>query len=55
MYGFADNTLFSYELNSLNLRKYTLPAFFNNYQAIKAINNKVYLLKDDGVEIYSVK
>ena len=55
MYGFSGNTLFSYELNTLNLKKYELPGFFKNYQAIKAINGKVYLLKDDGVEIYSVQ
>lgn len=55
MYGFSANTLFSYELSSLNLKKYKLPAFFKNYQAIKAINNKVYLLKEDGIEVYSVQ
>ncbi|MEO7522940.1 MAG: hypothetical protein ABIT58_02535 [Ferruginibacter sp.] len=55
IYGFSGNTLFSYELNSLNLKKYELPDFFKNYQAIKALNGKVYLLKDDGVEIYSVQ
>ena len=55
MYGFSGNTLFSYELSSLNLKKYELPSFFKNYQAIKAINNKVYLLKDDGIDIYSVQ
>lgn len=55
MYGFSGNTLFSYETNSLNLKKYELPDIFKNYLAIKAINGKVYLLKDDGVAIYSVQ
>lgn len=55
MYGFSDNTLFSYETNSLDLKKYELPDFFKNYLSIKAINGKVYLLKEDGVEIYSVQ
>jgi hypothetical protein len=55
MYGFSDNSLLSYELNSLNLKKYELPPFFKDYQAIKAINGKVYLLKEDGVEVYSVQ
>ncbi len=55
MYGFLGNTLLSYETNSLNLKKYELPDFFKSYLAIKAINGKVYLLKDDGVEIYSVQ
>ncbi len=55
IYGFSGKTLFSYEINSLNLKKYELPVFFKDYQAIKAINGKVYLLKENGVEIYSVQ
>ena len=55
MMGFSNNKLFSYELKSLNLKTYTLPAFFNDYDAIKAVNGKVYLLKKDAVEIYSVQ
>jgi hypothetical protein len=53
--GFSKNKLLSYELKSLNLRSYELPAFFKGYDAIKAINGKVYLLKKDAVEIYSVQ
>ena len=53
--GFSDNKLYSYELKSLNLKTYTLPSFFKDYDAIKAVNGKVYLLKKDAVEIYSVK
>ena len=55
IYGFSGNTLFSYELSTLNLKKYTLPPFFKDYGAIKAINGKVYLLKDEGIEVYSVQ
>ncbi len=55
MYGFADNKLYSYELNSLTLKEYKLPAFIASNAEIKAINGKVYLLKDDGIYIYSVK
>ena len=55
MFGFNDNhELLSYELNSMNLRKYALPVFFKDILSIKAMNNKVYLLKADGLEIYSV-
>lgn len=54
MYGFSGNILYSYQLNSLNLKTYRLPAFFSGYRAIKAINGKVYVLKDDGVSIYQV-
>ncbi|GAB2830360.1 hypothetical protein [Ferruginibacter profundus] len=55
MYGFSNNKLFSYELNSLTLKEYKLPAVFGKYNAIKAINGKVYVLKDDGIYIYQVK
>lgn len=54
MYGFAENNLFSYEINSLSLKKYQLPSFISNYQAIKAMNGMLYLLKQDGVYIYTV-
>lgn len=55
VYGFSNNKLFSYQPQSLNLKEYTLPSFFGNYLAIKAVNNRVYLLKNDGLDIYSVK
>lgn len=54
MFGFNNNELISYELNTMNLRKYSLPSFFTEFQSIKAMNNKVYLLKAEGLEIYSV-
>jgi hypothetical protein len=55
VYGFSNNKLFSYQPLSLDLKEYPLPAFFGNYQAIKAVNNRVYLLKTDGLYIYAVK
>ena len=55
MMGFSNNMLYSYELKSLNLKTYRLPPFFKDYDAIKAVNGKVYLLKKDAVEIYSVQ
>lgn len=55
MYGFKDGKLYSYALGSLTLKTYTLPAFFGQYEAIKAINGKVYLLKKDGLDIYTIK
>jgi len=55
MMGFSENKLFSYQVNSFNLKTYQLPAFFKDYNAIKAVNGKVYLLKKDGIEIYSVQ
>ena len=55
MYGFSNNILYSYELNSLTLKEYKLPAFFGEYTGIKAMNGKLYLLKIDGVDIYQLK
>ncbi|MDB5202012.1 MAG: hypothetical protein JWQ27_1421 [Ferruginibacter sp.] len=54
LYGIFNNNLYSYELKSLRLRNYPLPAFFGEYTDIKAMNGKVYLLKKDGLEIYSL-
>lgn len=55
IYGFSENRLLSYELSSLTLKKYDLPPFIKDYDMIKAINGKLYLLKKDSVEIYSVQ
>ena len=55
MYGFNNNKLYSYELKSLLLREYKLPVFFGNYIAIKAMNRKVYVLTNLGIDIYDVK
>ncbi len=52
--GFVDNTFQSYELQTLNLKTYTLPVFFKDYKDIKAMNGKIYLLKETGIEIYII-
>lgn len=52
--GMQDNKLHSYVIESLNDKTYTIPSFFRNYLSIKAINGKVYVLKEDALEIYSV-
>ncbi len=55
MYGFYKNMLYSYELKSLQLKEYKLPAFFGKFIAIKAMNGKVYLLNEKGIDIYQIK
>ncbi len=55
IYGFSNNLLNSYELQSLNLKTYPVPPAFTGYTDIKAVNGKVYLLKKEGVEIYRVQ
>ena len=52
--GFVDDTFYSYELNSFNLKSYKLPGFFKDYIDIKTMNGKIYLLKKEGVEIYDL-
>lgn len=55
VYGFKNAELYSYELNTYNIKKYKLPSFFGEYTAIKTINGKVYLNKGDRIDIYQVK
>lgn len=55
VYGFNNNTLYSYELKSLQLKEYRLPEFFGKFNSIKAMNGKVYLLNEKGIDIYQIK
>lgn len=55
VYGFENNKLYSYVLKSLQLKEYRLPSFFGKYQAIKAMNGKVYLLNEKGIDIYQIR
>lgn len=53
--GFNSDTLFTYDLNSLTLKNYSLPLVFKSKQSIKAMNGKVYMLNKEGVTIYTLK
>ena len=55
VYGFSDGKLYSYELKSLQLKEYKLPEFFGKFISIKAMNGKVYLLNEKGIDIYQIK
>lgn len=55
VYGFGDNKLYSYRLKTLQLKEYSLPAFFGKFISIKAMNGKVYLLNEKGLDIYQIK
>ena len=55
VYGFEETKLYSYQLKSLQLKEYKLPAFFGKYISIKAMNGLVYLLNERGVDIYQIK
>jgi hypothetical protein len=53
--GFSGKEYYSYELKSLQLKTYLLPDFFKNYNSIRAMNGKIYILKPEGIEIYSFR
>jgi hypothetical protein len=55
MYGFSNDALFSYNIESLSLQEYKLPSGINNFKSIKAVNGNLYILKKDGLEIYQIK
>ncbi|HTB52606.1 MAG TPA: hypothetical protein VK718_07515 [Ferruginibacter sp.] len=55
MYGFSDSLLYTYKSGSLNLLQYPLPAYFMNAVQIKAGNNMAYVLRKDGLYVFSVK
>ncbi len=55
IYGFDDNYFYSYELNSLDLKQYALPLIFKEYTALKVGNNKLYLLKNNNLQVYSLQ
>ena len=54
LYGFYNDKLFSYQLKSLQLKEYKLPVFFGNFISIKVMNGKIYLLNENGVDIYKI-
>jgi hypothetical protein len=55
VYGFNTDKLYSYELKSLQLKEYNLPAFLGKYISIKAMNGKVYILNEKGLDIYQLQ
>lgn len=55
LHGFDDNNLYSYGLGSLSLKQYALPHAFKNYTSLKVGTNKIYVLKDDNLRIYSLQ
>jgi hypothetical protein len=55
IYGFDENYFYRYNLGSLDLQQYALPVFLKNYTALHFTANKVYVLKDGFIEVYSIK
>jgi hypothetical protein len=54
IYGFDDKYFYNYTTNSLSLQQYAMPLSFKNYGSLKVGNNKLYLLKDNYLQIYSL-
>ncbi len=54
LYGFDSNFFYSYELKSLSLKKYTLPLRFKEYTDLKVGNTRLYLLKNNNLQIFSL-
>ena len=54
IYGYDDRNFYSYSINSLDLKQYALPLVFKNYTSLKVGGNKLYLLKNNYLEIYSL-
>ena len=52
--GFNDNTFYQYTTGSLDLKEYKLPSYFNNAIQTNAVNNKIYLLTETGLQQFAV-
>lgn len=54
LYGFSDSTLYQYQTGTLNLKEYKLPSVFKDAIQIKAANNKIYLLNNTGLQLFTI-
>lgn len=52
-YGLENNKIFSYEIKNKIFKEYNLPQSFINSSAIITINGKIYLLKENGIDVLS--
>lgn len=53
--GFSKNYLHRYTLNSIDQKDYLLPSISKDRLAITSMNNKLYILRSAGLDIYLVK
>lgn len=54
IYAFDEKFFYSYKIGSLDLKQYQLPASFKNFTSVKVGNNKIYLLKNDSLQFFSL-
>jgi hypothetical protein len=55
LYGFNQHKLYSYNIVTTEQKEYALPSFIKDYQFIEVMNGKLYLLKENEIEIYQLK
>jgi hypothetical protein len=55
IYGFDKNNLYKYTPPLPNVAKYKLPVALQNNNSIKLANHKMYILKNQQLEIYSLQ
>ena len=54
IYGFDKNNLYSYKPPLLDIKKYALPLAAQNNSSLKVDNHRIYILKNQRLEIYSI-
>ena len=55
IYGFLNESLFSYSLESLTLNEYNLPVNISSFNSIRVVNGRLYLLKKEGIQIFRIE
>ncbi len=55
IYGFDKSNLYRYEPPLPDIKNYVLPAAAQNNTALKVSNHKIYILKNQKLEIYSIQ
>jgi hypothetical protein len=54
LYGRDAGMLYKYEPGTLNLQQYTIPAIMRKARKIKFTRDNLYLLREEGLEIYAI-
>lgn len=55
IYGFDDKYVYSSRIGTLNSKQQSLPSAFSNYSSIRIEGSKIYLLRNNNLEVYSLK
>ena len=53
IYGFDTKYLYSYNVGSLVLKQFPLPVSFKDYTSLEIYNNKIYLLKNNRLNVFT--